>query len=450
MRFPKQVKYIIGNEACERFSFYGMQSILVIFMTENLHMAQENAKAVYHLFVAACYLLPLFGAYLSDRYLGKYKTIMYLSLFYCLGHGALALFEGREWGLYLGLGLIAIGAGGIKPCVSAHVGDQFTEKNKELLNSVYDIFYWSINFGSFFSSLLIPWILPRYGASVAFGIPGILMAVATFFFWRGRKYYIIIPPTGKNGAAGFASIFFYSFFEYIKGVRKNRLSFFDRAKNRFKVEDVEAAKAAASVFKIFITVSIFWALYFQQFSSWILQANKMNLYFLGVRWEASQIQAINPILILILIPVFSRWIYPSVESLGIKVTPLRKMSVGMLLTGLSFAIVGGIQTFLDNGIHLNVGWQFIPYFIITVAEIMVSITGLEFAYTQAPRSMKSTMMSFWLITVFIGNLLTAYISKINIFDGAMFFYFFAFLVFGVSFIFIYTASRYRVRNYVGD
>ena len=129
-------------------------------MTTYLMVPQAEAKATYHLFVSACYLLPLLGAYLSDRFLGKYRTIMLLSLVYCAGHGVLAMFESKA-GMYAGLALIALGSGGIKPCVSAYVGDQFTESNKHLVKKVFDLFYWSINFGSFFSSLLIPWILPR-------------------------------------------------------------------------------------------------------------------------------------------------------------------------------------------------------------------------------------------------------------------------------------------------
>jgi POT family proton-dependent oligopeptide transporter len=141
-------------------------------------------------------------------------------------------------------------------------------------------------------------------------------------------------------------------------------------------------------------------------------------------------------------------IYPGIQKLGFEVTPLRKMSAGMLLAAFSFVVVGILQAFLDAGQKISVGWQLIPYVIITCSEVMISITGLEFAYTQAPRSMKSTIMSFWLLTVFGGNLLDASIAKLNIFQGAMFFYFFAVLMFIVSIIFVMSASRYKVKNYV--
>ena len=444
-KFPPQIKFIVGNEACERFSYYGMRSILVVFMTTHLMMAASTAKTSYHLFVSACYLLPVLGGYISDRFLGKYRTILYLSIVYCLGHLTLALWE-NQTGTYWGLALIALGSGGIKPCVSAHVGDQFTEKNKQLLQKVFDIFYWSVNFGAFFSTLMIPVILNKVGPSLAFGIPGILMAIATFVFWMGRKQYVHVPPTGKGGSVGFMPILIYSLRNFSK--KKDGESVLDIAREKYTAEEVEAAKAAASIFKVFITVSIFWALFDQSGSTWVLQAQKMDLNFMGMTLDPSQLQALNPIMVMVLIPIFSYFVYPAIEKLGFKLSPLRKMSMGMVLAALSFVSVGIFQLALDSGHQLSAMWQILPYLIITCSEIMVSITGLEFAYTQAPRSMKSTIMSFWLLTVFVGNFLDAYIAKINVFTGSGEFFFFAGLMFVVSIIFVISASRYKVRNFI--
>ncbi len=437
--FPPQIKYIVGNEACERFSFYGMRAILTVFMVSHLMIPKHEATAAYHLFVSACYFTPLLGAYIADRYWGKYKTIMTLSIVYCLGHAVLALFDGKT-ALYWGLGLIALGAGGIKPCVSTHVGDQFTAKNKHLIQKIYDIFYFAINFGSFFSTLLTPWVLVKYGPAWAFGIPGILMAVATIVFWRGHPQYVNVPPTGKTGKHGFLPILWAA----IVGKRRPGGDFFSAALSRYSADEVEAGRAVKDVCKVFATVSVFWALFDQHGSSWVLQAEQMNLDVLGIRFEASQISALNPIMVMVLIPVFAKWIYPWIErSFKFKMTPLRRMSGGMVGAAL-------IQIAIDQGGRPSVAWQFIPYLLITTAEIMISITGLEFAYTQAPRSMKSTIMSFFFLTIFAGNLLTAYVSEINKFSGASFFWFFAALMGGVSGIFIWTASRYKVREYIED
>jgi POT family proton-dependent oligopeptide transporter len=444
--FPPQIKYIIGNEACERFSYYGMRSILVIFMINHLMISQIDAKATYHLFAGAVYLFPLLGGYISDKLFGKYKTILYLSLVYCLGHLCLALWENRT-GLYLGLGLIALGSGGIKPCVSAYVGDQFSEKNKSLLSKIFDIFYFSVNFGSFFSTLLIPIVLTRYGASWAFGIPGILMAIATFLFWLGRKQYMNIPPSRESGTAGFMPVLLYSLFNRKK--KKPGQELFDAALAKYSLEEVDGAKAVWSIIKVFITVSVFWALFDQNASTWVLQAQQMDLNFFGMPVEAAQIQALNPIMVMLLIPLFGSVIYPAFERMGYALTPLKKMSVGMVLAGASFVVVGLLQGMLDSGNKISVAWQILPYFILTCSEVMVSITGLEFAYTQAPKTMKSTIMSFWLMTVFLGNFLDAFMAKLNVFQGSMFFYFFAGLMFLVSLVFMMSASRYKVRSYMG-
>ncbi|HSP81956.1 MAG TPA: MFS transporter, partial [Myxococcaceae bacterium] len=196
-RFPPQIKYIIGNEACERFSYYGMRNILTVFLIQFLlvqHVPEEatrtaEAKAVFHDFVSLAYFFPLLGGYLADRFIGKYRTIFWLSLVYCAGHALLAFFDDSRNGFYAGLFLIAVGSGGIKPCVSSFMGDQFTQENKHLVKDVFSLFYWIINFGSFFASLFIPVTLRSFGPAVAFGIPGLLIFIATFVFWLGRRYY---------------------------------------------------------------------------------------------------------------------------------------------------------------------------------------------------------------------------------------------------------------------
>lgn len=450
-KFPSQIKYIVWNEACERYSFYGMRSILMIFLTTHLMQSKIDALANIHLFIMGCYLFPLAGAYISDRFWGKYKTILRLSIVYCIGHVFLAVFENDVMGFYAGLALIAIGSGGIKPCVSAHVGDQFKPDQKEGLQKVFALFYWMINFGSFFSTLITPWTLEAYGAGVAFGVPGILMAIATFIFWLGRNEFVHVPPTGAN-PHGTMKIFLSSFKSSFKSSDKAK-SFFDRAKESHPPEAVEAVKAAMNVGKVFIAIAVFWALFDQHSSSWVLQAQQMNLNVDFLGWKAtllpSQIPALNPIMVMALIPIFTFGIYPAIEKVfNIKMTPLKRMGLGMLVAAVSFVIVAAYQYILDGGTQLSVLWQFIPFLVITMAEVMISITGLQFAYTQAPRSMKSTIMSMWLLTVFFGNFITAFIAKINIFEGGSFFMFFAGLMLVFTVVFAWIAKNYKVHDYM--
>ncbi len=386
---PPGIPYIIGNEAAERFSFYGMRAILVVFMTKYLWLmdgragtAVSDAAATehYHNFVAWVYFTPLLGALLSDILLGKYRTIMLLSIVYCLGHAALACMDlagnSPNW-LIAGLVLICLGSGGIKPCVSAHVGDQFGRSNQHLLSKIYNWFYFSINFGSFFSTLLTPWLLEWYGPHWAFGVPGVLMAIATFMFWMGRKKFIHVPAGGMK--------FFRELFS------------------------VTGLVALAKLLPLFLFIALFWALYDQTGSSWVLQAEHMNLNFMGITWLESQIQAINPILILVYIPLFTFLVYPLVHKV-FPLTPLRKIGIGLFLVAASFAIITLIQSWIDAGQRPSVAWQLLAYLIITAAEIMISIVGLEFSYTQAPKNMKSLVMAFYLLAVFLGNIFTAQIN----------------------------------------
>src|SRR6185295_5988241 len=136
-RMPAQIPFIIGNEACERFSFYGMRNILVKFLVATMlvqyvpdKLARElAAKDVFHTFVMGVYFFPLLGGWLADRFFGKYNTILWFSLIYCAGQGCLALFSDQRDGFYAGLFLIALGSGGIKPLVASFVGDQFDQRN---------------------------------------------------------------------------------------------------------------------------------------------------------------------------------------------------------------------------------------------------------------------------------------------------------------------------------
>lgn len=431
--YPQQIKYIVGNEAAERYSFYGMKSILIVFMTKHLLINESLAVSRYHMFTAACYLLPLLGGFLSDRYLGKYRTIIYLSLVYCLGHLILAVNE-TETALYWGLGFIALGSGGIKPCVSAHVGDQFKPHESHLLQNVFNIFYWMINFGSFFATLITPWTYVKFGPQIAFGIPGILMFIATFIFWLGRKYYVHIPPTGPNPD---------SFSKILVSSLTGKL-------NRHPAKAIEGFKAVLKIFLIYGWITVFWALFDQHGSTWVLQAQKMDLNFAGIQWHESQIQALNPILVLILIPLFSNFIYPWFEKKGFNVGPLQRMSVGLFIAASSFCIASLIQVAIEAGHQPSVAWQFWSYFTLTTAEVMVSITGLEFAYTQAPRAMKSTIMSFWLLTVFFGNMLTSQLAKLEFFPVAStgYFSYYAVLMLVIAVVFVFFAKNYKLQNYM--
>jgi POT family proton-dependent oligopeptide transporter len=437
-RYPPQIKYIVGNEACERFSFYGMRSILVTYMLTSLLYGQQDAKAYFHYFVAATYLTPLLGGWIADRFWGRYRTILWISFAYVLGHAVLALWETRT-GLFVGLALIATGAGGIKPCVSAFVGDQFGPEQQPLMQRVYGWFYWSINLGSAAAYTVIPQLRSEYGPSAAFALPGVFMAIALAVFWAGTRHYVMSPPSGPN-PHGFLRVVADAARKL--GTGSPGQHWLDGARERHPAEAVEGAKAVFRIMGVFAAVTLFWALFDQKSSSWVIQARQLDPD-VGFRTLLpEQLQAANPFLVMTLIPLFTWGVFPFLERRGVSLAPLRKMTAGMFVTVLSFAAAAVVQTLVDEGRAPNILWQLPQYVLLTTGEVLVSVTGLEFSYTQAPRAMRSTIMSIWFLTVFLGNLLTAVVTNLVRLEGAAYFWFFAALMLAAAIAFRLVARRY--------
>jgi POT family proton-dependent oligopeptide transporter len=453
-RFPKQIKYIVGNEACERFSYYGMRSILALYITSVLAKTPDQATEIIHYFIFANYFMPLIGAWLSDKVLGRYHTILWVSLFYCAGHGVLAMsdlvagVEGKTWCLYGGLALIAFGSGGIKPCVSAFVGDQFRADQSHLLQKAYGAFYWSINFGSFFSFLIIPWVKDRHGYGWAFGIPGILMGLATLIFWMGTRHYVRVPPSRETKGAGFFEVLIYAMRH--RSGRKPGQGFWDVARGRYTDDAVSAAASVGPILGVFALIPPFWALFDQSTSTWVMQGSRMEGFSLwGFQVGAEQMQSANPALVMLLVPLLTLGVYPL---LGRWATPLRRMGAGLVLAAFSFVVVAWLQRRLEAGEAVSLAWQILPYVILTTGEVLVSTTGLEFAFTEAGKEMKSTIMSFWLLTVSFGNLLVSWITKLagggdssaSVSSGRFMMY--AMMTLAVAVVFALVSSRYRYRH----
>jgi POT family proton-dependent oligopeptide transporter len=496
---PRQIRYIIGNEGCERFSFYGMRNILTVFLVSSLLMnvpeadRAAEAKHVFHTFVIGVYFFPLLGGWLADRFWGKYNTIFWLSLVYCLGHLCLAVFETSKAGFYTGLGLIALGAGGIKPCVASFVGDQFNQTNKHRAKVVFDAFYWIINFGSFFASLLMPIFLRGFGPSVAFGIPGALMFVATLVLWWGRRGYVMVPPAPKNPhsflnvsktalkaggtgrmmaglgvAAAVASFALQPAFGFVVAFCTALVAFLsftgigvwlqlERARGIHPDEAVDGVRTVLRVLVLFFLVTPFWSLFDQKASTWVLQADAMT----KPSWfQSSQMQALNPLLVMLLIPFNNLVLYPALKRMGYEMTALRRMTAGIVFAGLSWVVVGGMQVVLDGGSAFSILWQILPYALLTLGEVLVSATGLEFAYSQAPQAMKGALMSFWNLSVTIGNLwvlvvnagvknnvVTEFIESTGFGVTAFQMLFFAAFAFVAALAFGLVARSYPVKDY---
>lgn len=521
-RLPRQVPYIIGNEACERFSFYGMRNILVQFMVSSVILAyvpaadrEGVAKDVFHSFVIGVYFFPLLGGWLSDRFFGKYNTVLWFSLIYCAGHACLALFEDNRNGFYTGLFLIALGSGGIKPLVVSFVGDQFTRDNKHLAKIVFDAFYWTINFGSFFASLLMPLFLRSYGPSVAFGIPGVLMFIATIIFWLGRKQYVRVPPTrgqdphsffnvartalttqaSGQGRPGFmvavagaalaiamllcwaiGPAFWPKDFGFVitACLALGALIAFggigtamqlERARGLHPDEAVDSVRAVLRIIIVFALTTPFWSLFDQKASTWVLQGKTMVVPHDLWWWpsalvkEAGQMQALNPLLVMLIIPFNNIVLYPALRRMGLEPTALRRMGWGIAFSGFAWIGAGMIQLHIDSGASTSLAWQMLPYLLLTFGEVLVSATALEFAYSQATQAMKGVIMAFWYLASTFGSLwvlltnaavrneaVTSQIATTGLSENAFLMFFFAAFAFVAALAFALYARNYPMQD----
>uniref|UniRef100_A0A671Z1D2 Solute carrier family 15 member 1 n=1 Tax=Sparus aurata TaxID=8175 RepID=A0A671Z1D2_SPAAU len=554
--YPISIFFIVVNEFCERFSYYGMRAVLVLYFKYFLQWDDDFATTIYHTFVALCYLTPILGAIVADSWLGKFKTIVYLSLVYTLGQIIMAISaihditdhnkDGTPDDMTLhialsmvGLLLIALGTGGIKPCVAAFGGDQFEDHQEKQRSTFFSIFYLSINAGSLLSTIITP-ILRAQECGIhkkmqcyplAFGVPAALMVVALIVFIVGSGMYNKTAPQGNIivkvcRCIGFA----------IKNRSRHRSSqhpkrehWMDWADEKYDKLLIAQVKMVLKVLFLYIPLPMFWALFDQQGSRWTLQATTLNGNFGFMTIQPDQMQTVNPILILVLVPIMDSVIYPLIAKCKLNFSPLKRMTVGMFLAALAFIAAALVQIQIDgtlptfpsssesqakfinmvdrkldikagindvplepymvlqcggsnvsfclqfedivskpeqgaNAIRQNfysispeyeecffeqqfgfgssytmiikpnftfgadcqnsiqpvmdmspntvhMAWQIPQYFLMTAGEVVFSVTGLEFSYSQAPSNMKSVLQAGWLLTVAVGNIIVLIISE---------------------------------------
>ncbi|XP_003693750.1 peptide transporter family 1 isoform X2 [Apis florea] len=359
MKYPKSIFFIVSNEFCERFSFYGMRTILTLYLKNQLMYSSNTSTVIYHIFSMMVYFFPLFGAMLADSLLGKFRTIFYLSIIYAIGQILLSLsaaplgLPSNECSL-LSLLLIAIGTGGIKPCVAAFGGDQFVLPQQErYLSTFFSLFYFSINSGSLISSFLMPIIrndIACFGEntcySLAFFVPAVLMILSIILFVFGKPMYKIVKPTG-NVVLNVSKCISHAIYRKVTSKDVKRDYWLDYADDKYDKLLINDIKAALQVMILFIPIPIFWALFDQQGSRWTVQATKMNGEIGNFLLQPDQMQVFNPFFVLAFIPLFETCLYPIMMKFGFR-TPLRIMVIGGFLAALSFVVAAIVEFQLES------------------------------------------------------------------------------------------------------
>ncbi|KAH8287397.1 hypothetical protein KR054_006685, partial [Drosophila jambulina] len=359
--YPKSVFFIISNEFCERFNYYGMRTVLVLYLSRVLGYSDDTATVVFHVFTMFVYFLCVFGAIISDSWLGKFKTILYLSMVYICGSVLLTLGAIGPLNLpietftMLGLALIALGSGGIKPCVSAFGGDQFkVPEQVKQITSFFSLFYFSINAGSLISTTVTPILREDVSCfndincyPLAFGVPAVLMIISVIIFVLGRSLYKMKPPAG-NMVVLVSSTIWTALTTKCKEKKTNpREHWLDYADVKYDRQLIDDVKVLMRVLFLYLPLPVFWALFDQQGSRWTFQATRMDGDMGAWDIKPDQLQVLNPLLILLFIPLYDVAFYPALRLVGIS-RPLQKLTMGGILAGVAFIISGVVELNLEK------------------------------------------------------------------------------------------------------
>ncbi|XP_041529174.1 solute carrier family 15 member 1 [Microtus oregoni] len=366
--YPVSIFFIVVNEFCERFSYYGMRALLVLYFRNFLRWDDDLATAIYHTFAALCYLTPILGALIADSWLGKFKTIISLSIVYTIGQIVIAVSsihdltdhnrDGTPDSLpvhvalsMIGLILIAFGTGGIKPCVSAFGGDQFEEGQEKQRNQFFSIFYLAINAGSLISTIVTP-ILRVQECGIhtqqacyplAFGVPAALMAVSLIVFVLGSGMYKKFKPQGNVMSKVVKCIGFAikNRFRHRSKQFPKREHWLDWAKEKYDERLISQVKMVMKVMFLYIPLPMFWG------SRWTLQATTMSGKIGSMEIQPDQMQTVNAILIVIMVPIMDAVVYPLIAKC-FNFTSLKKMTVGMFLAAMAFVAAAIVQVEIDK------------------------------------------------------------------------------------------------------
>ncbi|KAK4412418.1 protein NRT1/ PTR FAMILY 8.1 [Sesamum alatum] len=495
----KACPFILGNECCERLAYYGMSSNLLVYFTTQLNQHSATASKNLSNWSGTCYVMPLVGAFLADAYLGRYWTIASFSIIYVLGMTLLTLSasvpglrptcykkddchatKSQTAVCFVALYLVALGTGGIKPCVSSYGADQFDDSDeveKGHKSSFFNWFYFSINIGALIASSILVWIQVNIGWGWGFGVPAVAMAIAVAFFFSGTRLYRYQKP-GGSPLTRLCQVVVASLRKYrvavpsdksllyettdaesaIVGSRKldhtNQFRFFDRAavetqSDNMKgsvdpwrlctVTQVEELKAIIRLLPVWATGIIFATVYGQMSTLFVLQGLTMDARVGKSSFEipAASLGIFDTLSVIFWVPIYDRIIVPVARKFtGHKngLTQLQRMGTGLFISIFSMLSAGILElirlryvrrhNYYDHMvIPMSIFWQVPQYFIIGCAEVFMFIGQLEFFYEQAPDAMRSLCSALQLTTVALGNylstLLVTIVTRISTRNGKL-------------------------------
>ncbi|XP_028060727.1 protein NRT1/ PTR FAMILY 8.3-like [Camellia sinensis] len=481
--------FILGTECCERLAFFGIAINLVSYLTKTMHEGNVSAARNVSNWTGTAYLTPLIGAVLADVCWGRYWTIAVFSAIYFLGMCILTLTAtvpalkpaecvdslcppatpAQYLLFYLGLYLIALGTGGIKPCVSSFGADQFDDtdpKERAKKGSFFNWFYFSINFGALASTILIVWIQENAGWGLGFGIPALFMGIAIVSFFSGTPLYRFQNP-GESPLTRLCQVLVASFRKWylevptdsillyetpdktsiIEGSRKldhtNDLKCLDKAAVITDIENkngdfsnpwrlctvtqVEELKMLIRMFPIWATGIIICAVYAQLGTLFVEQGMMMDRTIGSFSIPAASLSACDVISVIFWVPVYDRVVVPIVRKFTGRekgFTELQRMGIGLFISVqcmVSAALVEMKRLALAQAlglvdknvpVPLSITWLIPQYFLFGAAEVFTFIGQLEFFYEQSPDGMRSLFAALSLLTTSMGSYLCSFILTV--------------------------------------
>ncbi|XP_077999201.1 solute carrier family 15 member 4-like [Glandiceps talaboti] len=435
---------ILCVEMCERLTYYSIGANLVLFCTNVLKLSSSQAVVISYVFTGTSYFVPVFGGFIADSIAGKFNTIYGSALIYFAGASLLPVVSiefleitGGEYVLtveqkrifyLIGLTLIAIGTGGIKSNVGPFGAQQTEDLGQKAVQTFFNWFYWFINVGSALAFSIVVYIQQEVSFVIGYLIPVISILIAVVLLLIGRNSYINKPPEG-SAYSRVGKILYQS----VRRLRSKSVSgtdidsCLDRAKETnggsYLEVHVEEVKSLGRIVPVFLTIIPYWTIYMQMQSVYFLQGERMRLTHGDFTIPISSLNLFNIAIILVMIPLMDRVIYPCLENKGINFTPLRRMGFGMILATVSVILAAIVEICRKNELRTNGGFpqeisnqiynssnisifaQVPQFTLIGASEIFTSITGLEFAYSQSPPAMQGVVMGMFLLTTGLGSYL---------------------------------------------
>ncbi|KAJ8422788.1 hypothetical protein Cgig2_023447 [Carnegiea gigantea] len=459
----KACTFILGNECCERLAYYGMSTNLVNYFIQRLNQGNATASKNVNNWSGTCYVMPLVGAFLADAYMGRYWVIAIFSIIYVIGMSLLTLSAsvhglkpscgkdgchpttGQVAASFVSLYLIALGTGGIKPCVSSFGADQFDEADDEerkKKSSFFNWFYFSINVGALIASSVLVWIQSNVGWGWGFGVPAVAMAIAVVSFFSGTSLYRLQKP-GGSPLTRIAQVVVATFRKINVEVPtdKSRLCLdkaavpieTDEIKGRANpwrlctVTQVEELKSLIRLLPVWASGIVFAAVYSQMSTMFVLQGNTMDQH-IGPHFQipSASLSIFDTLSVLFWAPIYDMAVVPLARRFTGNergFTQLQRMGIGLVISVFSMLAAGILEVVrLDmvkrhnyyelKTIPISIFWQVPQYFLIGCAEVFTFIGQLEFFYDQAPDAMRSLCSALSLTTVALGNYLSSLLVTI--------------------------------------